>query len=253
LKIIETLGLSKRFGGVQAIDHLDFFVQEREILGLIGPNGAGKTTLFNLLSGVYAPSEGKILYQHQNLTGLKPYQITKLGIARTFQKIRLFPRLTVLKNVSIAQHCRVEPKLWDVFPTKKHRFAEEKYREKALSILKFLGLESRQNDLAMDLPYGRQKTVEIARAMATEPQVLLLDEPAAGLNTRESEELISLVGRIQGMGITVIIIEHDMDVIMGISDRIVVLNFGQKIFEGTPEETQRDEAVRTAYLGEEIE
>jgi branched-chain amino acid transport system ATP-binding protein len=253
LKILETNNLCKQFGGVEAISRLEFSLDEGEILGLIGPNGAGKTTLFNLLSGVYVPSEGEIIYQSKNLVGLKPHEITKLGIARTFQKIRLFQKLPVMKNVLIAQHCRVEPTLWNIFETKKNKITEERYREKALEILNFLGLEERQNDLAMDLPYGTQKIVEIARAMGTEPHVLLLDEPAAGLNNAESEELMALVSRIRDQGISVIIIEHDMDVIMGISDKIVVLNYGKKIFEGSPLETQEDEGVRVAYLGEEIE
>ena len=253
MKILEANDLCKRFGGVEAISHLDFCLNDGEILGLIGPNGAGKTTLFNLLSGVYVPSGGEVIYKSRNLVGLKPHEITKLGIARTFQKIRLFQKLPVIKNVLIAQHCRVEPKLWNIFETKKNRITEERYRKKAVEILSFLGLEERESDLAMDLPYGTQKIVEIARALGTEPDILLLDEPAAGLNNTESEELMALVSRIRDQGISVIIIEHDMDVIMGISDRIVVLNYGKKIFEGGPSETQKDDGVRVAYLGEEIE
>ena len=249
-EILSVSSLSKTFGGLRAVDEVSFSIQEKEIFGLIGPNGAGKTTVFNLLTGIYAPTEGKIAFLESEINGLKPYEITRRGIARTFQNIRLFGSMSVTDNVSIAQHCRTRAEVFSSILKPAWVKKEEKaIQEKSHELLAFVGLESKKNELARNLPYGEQRRLEIARALATEPMLILLDEPAAGMNPLETLSLMSLISKIRDKGLTVLLIEHDMKVVMGISDRIAVLDYGKKIAEDIPEEIRSNEKVIEAYLG----
>ncbi|MCL5962222.1 MAG: ABC transporter ATP-binding protein [Chloroflexi bacterium] len=244
-------GVSKNFGGLMAVHKVSFTVPEGKIVGLIGPNGAGKTTLFNLITGFITPAEGKIQYNGHDLTRMAPYQITKIGIGRTFQNIRLFPRMSVLDNVLVAQdiHAGASVDTLIGFLGKKER----KLRHEAEDILGFFGLWERRFEKAGALPYGDQHRLEIARALATRAKFILLDEPAAGMNQTESEHLVQQILEINRMGKTLLVIEHDMNVIMGVCDTIVVLNFGEKIAEDAPEEIQTNSLVLEAYLGRESE
>ena len=242
--------LTKKFGGLTAVDQVDLSVEEGKITALIGPNGSGKTTYFNLLTGVYPPNEGGIFFNQENLAGMKPSLIARRGISRTFQNIQLFQRLTVLENVMVAQdfHCRST--IFGIYlktPTVARE--EENVRQKARSLIELVGLKGMEDQEARNLPYGAQRLLEIARALATQPRLLLLDEPAAGMNITESGNLMSLIKRIRDMGITILLVEHDMRVVMGISEHVAVLNFGQKIAEGTPEEVKKNPDVIQAYLG----
>jgi branched-chain amino acid transport system ATP-binding protein len=248
--ILNLNGVTKHFGGLTAISDMSLTVSDGEILGLIGPNGAGKSTLFNLISGVYPASSGSITFAEQAIGGLRPSALCKLGIARTFQKIRVFKHLSVIKNVTIGSHCRTHASLFaSITRPAWLKDEERKVIEKGEGLLDFVGLAHRSKDEARELSHGEQRLLEIARALATDPKLLLLDEPAAGLSTGDSVGLMKMVSKIRQRGVTVVIIEHDMEVVMGLSDRVVVLNYGKKLFEGTPQAAQKDEQVIAAYLG----
>lgn len=244
--------LSRRFGGLVAVNRVSFDVWPGEIFGLIGPNGAGKTTLFNLMTGLISPSQGRFSLQHQDLTGQKPHQIAQRGMARTFQNIRLFQDLTVFENVLLGRHLHIPVSLCPgILPLKRIDQWEQVARQEAAEILSILGLEYRADETAKNLSYGEQRRLEIARALAVRPQLLLLDEPAAGMNPTEKQELADLIRQIQQQfQLTVLLIEHHVPLVMGLCQRIAVLDFGQLIALGTPEEVRANPAVITAYLGE---
>ena len=250
--LFEARQVTKRFGGLLAVNRVDYAL-ERGISSIIGPNGAGKTTLFNLITGVYAPTAGEVWFRGRRLTGLGAHQVARLGIARTFQNVQLFPSLSVVENVMVgcARHVRSGFLAAAVGLRRATRESAE-HLERALACLALVGLEAVALAPAGSLPFGQQKLVEVARALAAEPDLLLLDEPAAGLNATEKSEMMRLIGRLRDSRLSILLIEHDMRLVMGVSDRVVVLNYGEKIAEGTPAEVQANAAVVKVYLGEEV-
>jgi branched-chain amino acid transport system ATP-binding protein len=249
--LLQTDRLRKEFGGLVAVDDVDFTVPANSIVSLIGPNGAGKTTFFNMLTGVYKPTEGRVLFNGEDMTNKPPHAFTQRGIGRTFQNIRLFQNMTALENVLVGMHVRLKGNLFEALlrtPRVKHE--EQEARVRARELLEFSGLRRRDDVIGRNLSYGDQRRLEVARALATQPKLLLLDEPTAGMNPQETADFTTFVGRLrEKLELSVLLIEHDMRVVMGISDRVTVLDYGEKIAEGTPLEIQKNERVIEAYLG----
>ena len=253
-ELLKVDNVSMIFGGLRAVSNLSMYINKGELIGLIGPNGAGKTTAFNMITGVYTPSEGDVYFNGVKSSGKKSYQVTQLGMARTFQNIRLFSELSVIDNVKIAYNMHVTYNLVDaIIRDKKYLNEEDFITQKAMDLLKIFHLEGEATEVAKNLPYGKQRRLEIARALATEPKLLLLDEPAAGMNPQETHELMEMIRWIRDkFDLSILLIEHDMGLVMGVCERIYVLEYGMKIAEGTPEEIKHNSRVIEAYLGEEV-
>ena len=253
-ELLKVDNVSMVFGGLRAVSNLSMHIDEGELIGLIGPNGAGKTTAFNMITGVYTPTEGKVYFNGQQSSGKKSYQVTQMGMARTFQNIRLFSELSVIDNVKIAYNMHVTYNLADAIVRDGKYLSEEEFiTQKALDLLKIFHLEEEAHAVAKNLPYGKQRRLEIARALATEPKLLLLDEPAAGMNPQETKELMEMIRWIRKeFNLSILLIEHDMGLVMGVCERIYVLEYGMKIAEGTPDEIKQNARVIEAYLGEEV-
>lgn len=250
--ILETKGLTKRFGGLVAVNDVSMAVEKGEIRAVIGPNGSGKSTMLNVLSGVYKPSAGTVLLDGASIGGNVPSRITEAGVGRTFQNTSLFPTLTVLDNVMVGTYCRTGANIFQaILGTRKARREEAEAREESYELLGLVGLEKRADSLPTDLSYGQRKTLEMARALAGHPKVLLLDEPVGGLSTKETDELVRIIDELRSQGLTIVVVEHNMRFVMGLADRITVLNFGKRIAEGTPDEIKCNEECIAAYLGEQ--